>query len=371
MRTILITLCLCVSVVCAQDKPPQYVAIKGGTIHRGDGAEVKGVILIKDGVIEAVGENVAIPAGAEVIDVPASHHVTPGFIDLQSHLGCVFEADETTEAMTPHLRASDAYSTDLDDVRAAYGSGVTTVALSPGERNVVGGAMSLVKLKPGYLHEVLVEPVAAMKVSLSKAALHSDRAPTSLGGAIDMLEKELADATSELGRRAVGEKRPVFVNVDTAEEVARALALRDRFGLRLVLVHAENVEGLAELLKDKNVPVVLGPLALTDSKKRLTRPAELAKAGVRVAFATDYPAAGVDGLRRTAILAARHGLPVGPAMAALTGTAADLLGAEKKIGLADAGRDGDFVVYDGHPLSPASAVQTVIVGGKVTFKAAK
>src|SRR2546423_1715747 len=71
--------------VCA-DAPGVY-AITGGTVHSVSGSDIaNGVVIVRDGLIEAVGANLAIPADATVIDAKGTH-VYPGLIDAQTSLG--------------------------------------------------------------------------------------------------------------------------------------------------------------------------------------------------------------------------------------------------------------------------------------------
>lgn len=345
------------------------LVVKGGVLHLGDGRQLTGAtVLIRDGKIEAVGEQIEAPEGATVITLPMSAHIVPGFIDLHTRLGMAAEGDEPARPITPHMRAADGYSTDRDDVREARGSGVTTVVLSPGEANVVGGAMSIVRLGDGFLHEVLVEPVAAMKLSLGDEAMRQGREPTSLAGVLTLLERELANTESETHRRLVKEKRPAFVHATSVEQIARALDLKTKHGLRLVLLHADAADESADAISAAGVPVVLGPLTMSDDERTLRRAGVLAGKGVKIGFATDGPRASEDQLRHTAILAVQHGLGKETALQAMTSGAAKLLGVEAKLGMIEAGRAADLAVYNGHPLSPTSRVDRVIAGGRLVFE---
>lgn len=350
----------------AEEKADEVLVLQGGILHVGDGRQLSGVtVIIRNGKIEAVGEEFEPPDGAPVVKVPMTYHITPGFIDLHSHLGMTTELDETPRAITPLMRAADGFSTDRDDVRRARASGVTSVALSPGGGNIVGGAMSVVRLGEGYLHEVLVEPVAAMKLSLGRAALRRGREPTSLAGAVTLLEQELADTNSETHKRLVKEKRRAFIHVDTVEEIARALKLKSAFGLRLVLLHAAAADEMVEAIRAADVPVVLGPLTLTDDARTLRRAGVLSRAGISVGFASDSPRTSEEQLRMTAILAVRHGMSKEKALKGLSSVAAGLLGMEDRLGTVERGRDADLVIYTGHPLSPTARVDRVVVGGRI------
>jgi hypothetical protein len=73
--------------VPALGNAPGVFAITGGTVHPVSGSDIpNGVVIIRDGLIEAVGANLAIPADATTIDVKGGH-VYPGLIDAQTSLG--------------------------------------------------------------------------------------------------------------------------------------------------------------------------------------------------------------------------------------------------------------------------------------------
>jgi imidazolonepropionase-like amidohydrolase len=346
----------------------QGLALVGGVVEVGDGRQRTGVtILVRDGKIQAVGEGLELPSEATVVRVPAGSHVAPGFIDLHSHLGMAYERDEHPRAATPQMRAADGFATDHEDVRRARSSGVTAVALSPGDANVVGGALSLVRMAPGYLDEVLLEPVAALKLTLSRAARRPDREPTSLAGALDLIERELADESSETRLRCVVQKKPVWIAVETPEEIARALKLKTERGLRVVLVGAAGIDTVADAVAAAGVPVVLGPLRTTSDERALRRPGLLAGAGVVIGFASNAPATSEEQLRQSAILAVRHGLPAQAALRALTVDAARILGVEARLGAVEPGRDADLVVTTGPPLSPTARVERVVAAGRVVY----
>ena len=101
----------------------------------------------EDGVLHVSGGLLAaeIP-GAKELPLPKGAWIVPGFIDLHSHLGSAWESDEPTEPLTPHVQAVEGFETRHRDVLAALGSGVTLLALAPGDGNVVGGRVGLIRL---------------------------------------------------------------------------------------------------------------------------------------------------------------------------------------------------------------------------------
>ena len=140
-------------------------AFVNGTILTGTGSKLKqGTLIINNNKIVNVGKDIAIPAEAEIIDV-AGKYVTPGLIDVHTHLGVFSEGlgqaghdfNETTDAATPYIRAIDGinpFDRGFEDARMA---GVTTVQIMPGSANVIGGEMSIIKTVGTVVDEMIVK----------------------------------------------------------------------------------------------------------------------------------------------------------------------------------------------------------------------
>lgn len=338
------------------------VAIKGGRIQTvSRGVIEDGVILIQSGLIVKVGKSIDLPLEAKVIDVGKNGVITPGFIDAHSHLGSVFEVDEFVEAMTPNVRAVDAFSSDHADVERALSSGVTMILLAPGNANLVSGRAGFLRLIGGRLDKMILRDSGPLKVSLTGEALFRDREPTSKSGALQVLRKSGLLKSSEL----------VMFHARSADEIQRAIALKQEFGLRAYLVHGDEADRVLEEIKNADLPVAVGPLMADDTRDKLEMPGKLARAGVRIAFVSDAPASDEAHLRISAALAIRHGLDKVDALRALTLGAAEILGVQDVAGSVDEGKFADLVIWGGEPLSLSSTVQFVIVGGKVVYQGKK
>lgn len=333
---------------------------KGARVVVAPGREVpKGVLVVRDGRIAE-----EAPPGARIHELPPTAWIVPGIVDPHSHLGSWFDVEEPTESVTPHVKAVDGFSSAHPDVRAALASGVTTVALAPGNGNVVGGRMGLVRLNGARFDQALLKDVAALKIALGSEAFHRDREPTSRAGGLRMLREFFRAPPPE----AKGLR--VFAHASTAAEIQAALELEREFKLGLVLVHARAAGRLVEEIRAAGVPVILGPLTAEEPRDVLEAPGRLARAGVPIAFASDAPRTSEAQLRQAAAFAVRHGLDPAAALRALTATPASLLGLSDRLGTLEPGRDADFVVYSGHPLSLASAVERVVVGGREVYRRA-
>lgn len=345
----------------------ETVVLKGARIVPVSGPEIEnGMILLEDGRIRKIGATIDVPAGAKVIELPKTSWVLPGFVDAHSYLGSAFDVEESTESLTPEARAVEAFTSRHPDVLAAMGSGVTTVALAPGNGNLVGGRVGIVKLNGQRYDRALRTVAAGFKASLGLEALRPDREPTSRTGAVAMLRDRLRDPKDEL------HGLPLFVHVSTPGEVESALDLQSNFKMkRMILVHARQAGDAVDRIAAANVPVAFGPLTVSDRRATLETPARLARAGVAVAFVSDAPATPEEHLRVTAAFAVKYGMERDAALRALTAVPADLLGLSKECGALAEGMAGDVVVWSGDPLSLTSGVDLVIVDGRITWRREK
>ena len=345
----------------SQEKP-QTIVLKGGTVVTMTPGEIEnGTIVVAGGKIRRVGTDVETPAGAEVLELPKGSIVLPGFIDLHSHLGSAFEVEESTEAATPRVKAVEAFTSRHPDVRAALGSGVTSVALAPGNGNVVGGRVGVVKLNGGRYDRALFRDSVAVKISLGGEALRRDREPTSHAGALRLLRELLKDPAEDL--RGL----PLFIHANTAGEIESARDLATAFQRPLVLLHAREA-ARPGAPKVSGLTIGFGPLTPADPRELLEAPAALVRAGAKLAFVSDSPATSEEHLRVTAAFAVKYGLDRQEALRALTLTPAAALGLSKEIGTIEEGKDADLVVWSGDPLSLTSFVEMVIVNGAIVYR---
>ncbi|MBI1851986.1 MAG: amidohydrolase family protein [Planctomycetes bacterium] len=205
------------------------IAVRAGRVVTGVGADIRGgVVLVEDGKVVEVGEGVSIPPGARIVDV-ASAVVTPGFIDMGSHLG--LSAEVAVPNLPPFLTgeiagaASGAMRPFLAIVPGdpafapAREAGVTSVMLSPGSGGAVSGQATVMKLAGDTLAEMRVREPAAVVFGASAQALgrnrmnHADalrntlRAGKDYADKWDKYAKDLADWEAKQKAQAAEEKK--------------------------------------------------------------------------------------------------------------------------------------------------------------------
>jgi imidazolonepropionase-like amidohydrolase len=232
---------------------PQNLAIRAGRIWTvTDGVITDGVIIIKNGKIQAVRKKPDVPAGMKLLDF-SDKDVMPGLIDAHCHIGLSLdiysEIDETVLAVTPDMQILDAFNPLADDVKKALRSGVTTILLAPGNRNPIAGQTAVVKLYGKTTKDRILKRSAGVKFSLRDDALISDRRPTSRAGLLALIREELNNAKAykedkpdlriEVLKSVVDANFPVYICAYTVDEITSAVALVDEYGDCTVNCRAE------------------------------------------------------------------------------------------------------------------------------------
>ncbi|AGL01772.1 amidohydrolase [Desulfoscipio gibsoniae] len=378
-------------------------AIVNGEIWTMHGARVpRGTVLFENGKIAAVGENMAVPSGADIYDA-AGMIVMPGFIDAHTHLGIleeIFEEgddlNETTDPITPHLRAIDAINPMDMGFQDALAAGITTVVTGPGSANILGGEMVAMKTCGTVVDDMVICCPVGLKAALGEnpkrvygpnkktpvtrmasAALLRD----ALARGLQYLEKQARarrgeadpperDLKMESVARVLCREIPLRVHAHRADDIMTALRIGHEFNLRLVIEHCTEGHLVADRLAAAGVPAVVGPVLINRSKvelmgRSLKTAAALARQGVSFAIMTDHPVVPIQYLPISAGLTTRGGLSEEQALGAITIGAARVLGLEDRIGSIATGKDADVVVLSGHPFYLGTVVNRVYVGGKV------
>jgi imidazolonepropionase-like amidohydrolase len=158
-----------------------------------------------------------------------------------------------------------------------------------------------------------------------------------------------------------------------ADDITTALRLADEFGYRLIVNHATEGFLLADVLAERGIPCIVGPMFTTRSKvelreRTLANPGLLAAAGVLVALTTDHPVVPINFLVHQATLAVKEGMTRDDALRAITVNPASMMGLSDRVGALRAGLDGDVVLWDGDPLDVMSRARQVFVAGVPVYE---
>ena len=360
---------------------PQVIAIRAGKIWTvTDGVITDGIIIVDNGKIRAVGQEVDVPEGGNILDM-SDKNIIPGIIDAHCHIGLsldIFsEMDETVAAIAADMLILDAFNPHSKDVKKALSSGVTTVMLAPGYRNPVGGQPAVVKLDTSKANDWVLKRSAGVEFSLMNQALMFDREPTSRAGLIELVKEQLNEAKVyqegfnprlEVLNRVVDANLPAYIWAHTVDEIASAMAIIDQYNLNAVLVAAGQGDEIADMIAERDLPVIYPPQLLSSKDKDLKRVGKMAGSGVKLAFASLAPRTDLNDLRTSAILAVKYGLDKEAALKGLTINAAEILGVADRLGSISKGKDADLVILNGDPLQPASSIEMVIINGNIVYQ---
>ena len=389
----------------------QSLVVRAGKIYTVSGGVIEnGMILVENGKIARVGRSLSVPAGARVLEAPV---VIPGLVDMHSHVGVYSlpqvtensDGNESTDPITPQVRALDSYNFDDPAIAAARAGGVTTVISRPGSANIIGGASVAVKMKYGPPEEVVVKEIADLKMAIEGNPVGAyggkGQMPATLMGVYYLAEKAFLEAQEyqrswetyetdkaagknptpparDLGKdvlvMAMKREIPTHIHVATASEIMSAVRLADQFHLRLSLCHSYYVHLLVDALQDRkdDLHVNIGPPMFfsyfDDLLTFRNNPAIMANAGYKVSLHTDALGGGQQHLRHLALLAVRYGMKEEDALRAITLRPAEAMDLQDRIGSIAVGKDADLVLLDGEPFELLTSVDKVIIDGKVEYE---
>ncbi len=363
----------------------------------------KGTVVIRGNRIEAVGANVAVPAGATVIDAKGGE-VYPGFIDARTAIGLNepgprgFEDTNEMLEINASVKAQVAYQSDSDAIPVARVNGVTTAAVFP-TGGLIGGQVAVMNLDGWTWEEATLQPVAGVTFQFPPlvrgGGFGGGGGNNDANRKYEELKKERdakVQRVEELISRArayaripaanretdwnlaamvpIAERRqPLFVSASNDADIREAVAFADRANVRIVITGGLEAPLVAPLLKEKNIPVILGSVltlpAREDAHHAATYKAagELAQAGVTFAF-------GVGGasnnrlLPYEAAISVAWGLDRNRALRAITLDAATILGVSDRVGSLEPGKIANLFVATGDPMEMKTQFTHVFINGR-------
>jgi imidazolonepropionase-like amidohydrolase len=204
------------------------LAIVGGTVLT-PMEELRGAtVLVQGKKIVAVGTDMVVPGEAQVIDATGKY-VIPGLIDAHCHTGLFpdgigwreSDGNETTDPITPHLRAVDAVHPEDMAFKDLRRWGVTTINTGPGSANLVGGQTAVVKTRGRTVEEMLVKAPAGMKMALGENPKRvygeQKKLPSTRMGNAGLLREWLTKAQNYLAKKEHAQEkgnpsRPIYVS---------------------------------------------------------------------------------------------------------------------------------------------------------------
>jgi imidazolonepropionase-like amidohydrolase len=395
--------------------PPaaRLVAITNATIMTvAKGTIPKGTIVIRDGKITAVGADIAVPAGAQIIDGNGKH-VIPGIVDAHSHSAS--EAiNEGTQSITAQVRMEDVLRQDALGLYRELAGGVTTLNILHGSANTIGGQNATVKVRWGLPADSLLFQGAppGIKFALGENVRQTNRTvlpgqerryPRTRMGVEELLRDAFTRAQEyrrewqeyERARKTVKKSQSAAIPPKRDLQLDALVEVLD--GKRLVHCHsyrADEILMMLQVAKDFGFRVASFQHVLEGYKVA----DEIAAAGSGASTFADnwaYKLEAFDAIPHNAALMAERGVRVSinsdsderarrlyqeaakamhyggvseeEALKMITLHAAWQLGIDKRVGSIEVGKDADLAIFNGHPFAPASRVEMTLIDGRVFF----
>ncbi len=361
----------------------------------------RGTIVFRAGRIEALGATAQAPAGAQTIDAKGAD-VYPGFIDARTAVGLNepgargFEDVNEMLDINAAVKAYVGYQWDSDAIPIARVNGVTSVAVVP-SGGLLGGQIAVMNLDGWSWEQAAIKPVVGVTFQFptiggasggGRGGQTQDRKFEDLKRERDARVKKVEDLITQArayGKMPAAERRvdwnldalvpiaerrsPLFVQANNEREIRDAIAFADRAGVKIVITGGLESPLVAALLKEKNIPVILGSVLTTPTRPDFHHAAtyraagELAQAGVKFAFGSG----GYQNVRLIpyeAAISVAWGLDRERAVRALTLDAAEILGASDRIGSLEVGKVANVVIWNGDPLDIRTPLPRVFIAGR-------
>ncbi|MFP6677757.1 MAG: amidohydrolase family protein [Pirellulaceae bacterium] len=386
-----------------QEQPVAFVGAKILPIE--GGPIVDGTLVVRGKKIVAIGrsDEVDIPAGADIVDVKG-RIIMPGLVCTHSHIGGPAAADRSGP-IQPGVRVLDSLNIRDSGFKRALAGGLTTLNIMPGSGHLISGRTVYVKLrfyqgKPSTIEDLLYRDaendwLGGLKMANGTNSMKGGDFPGTRGRSAylvrqeyikareyhDKMERAKADPDIKIPPRdlhletlveAMQGKRIVHHHTHRHDDIMTVLRLSKEFGFRVVLHHITEGWKVADEIAKAGAPcsiiVIDSPGGKLEARYLTLETGKvLEDAGVLTAFHTDDPILDSRYFFRSAALAVRAGMSRKAALEGLTLAGAKMLDLQDRVGSLKKGKDADFIIMSGDPLSIYSKVLETWVEGRKVF----
>lgn len=393
--------------------PSRPTVIRNVTIMTAAGPTIpNGAILMQGGRITAVGATVAAPADAVIID-GAGKYVTPGIIDVHSHLGvyaapgvpAASDGNEATSPVTAHVWAEHSVWPQDPQFPRNLAGGVTTIQVLPGSANLIGGRSAVLKVVPSRSVQGMKFPGARYGLKMAcgenPKRVYASRGPSTRMGNVAGYraawigaeayrrrwdawlagDRKTDPPSRDLNNETLAEvlRGNIFVqnHCYRADEMMQMIDIAKEFGYAIRSFH-HGVEAykIADVLARENISGSLwadwGAFKMEALDAVRANIPIVHAAGGRAVVHSDDPS-GSQRLNQEAAKAMAAGRAAGivvteeDAIRWLTINAAWTIGLEDRIGSLVPGKNADVVLWSGNPFSVYSRAEKVWVDGALLF----
>ena len=372
------------------------LTVTNGTIENGS-------VLIRDGKIAEVGQDVSVPRGARVID-GTGKFVTPGIIDAHSHLAAD-AINEGSVAVSAMVGIEDVINPDQVGIYRAVAGGVTTANVLHGSANPIGGRNAVIKLRwgedaQGLLFEGAMPGIKFALGENTKRDRNPDRYPATRMGVQDVIRQAFIDAQEyrrdwqeyeeslargndnvirprrDLKHETLVEilegQRLVHAHSYRADEILQLLRLAEEFGFRIatfqhVLEGYKVAKELAEHGAGASTFSDWWAYKVEAYDAIPYNAAIMTEKGVTVSINSDS-GEEIRHLNQEAAKAMKWGgLSEDEALKLVTLNPARQLQIDDRVGSIEVGKDADLAIFSAHPLSIYAVVEQTFIDGQLYF----
>jgi hypothetical protein len=328
-----------------------------------------GIIVIKDGRITAIGNNVEIPEGADIIDI-SDKTLFPGLVNPSSRIGLSSPAGGSFSR--PNFRVVDELYPHQDVYKHVLRAGFTTFGLVPGSAGAgIAGQGAVIRPVGNKPKEMIVIKSGLLMIHFQA----NDRTKNGIKSALDSVKDKMTSTDPKVQPlvNALQGKIPTFITCGGPGDILHLLKLLEPYKqMKVILIPGSEQYRVADKLAEKKLSVILPAQIDFEpfTRNLINVPKLLADPGVKIALTpkSDSIDAHDDFLREVAELV-KAGLDKEIVKKSITINPAQMLAVDYRLGSLEVGKDANLLVLSGDILDVGTKIHMVMIEGKIVYKA--